>query len=86
MEETIEKLREEKLVINTKHNNTQFSKTFFTCLKNPLQFMLSCALGAEDNLAQLEKILYPILNIENVLVTHRVSAKWHSAPSRGLFP
>ena len=33
---------------------------------------------AEDNFAQLEKISYPILNMETVFVPHHLSAKWFS--------
>ena len=39
---------------------------------------------AEDNFAQLEKISYPILNIEIVFIPHHLSAKCFRTPFRSL--
>ena len=38
----------------------------------------------EDDLAKLEKMSYPILNIEKVFAPHQLSAKWVSNPTRSL--
>ena len=40
--------------------------------------LLTLGTRAEDNFAQLEKISYPILNIETVFVPHHPSAKQFS--------
>ena len=40
---------------------------------------------AEDNFVQLEKISYPILNIETVFVPHFLSTKWFDTPIQTSF-
>ena len=41
---------------------------------------LTLGTRVEDSFAQLEKISYPILNIETVFVPHHLSVKWFSTP------